>query len=135
MAHIGHPLVADALYASGYATKSRRLPDNLRSIVDRVRPAIEPLTMTELARDPVALRRQCVRANVRAGANHLRHGSPVLERIFNLPGMASHFIEAALQRDYPLAMGMVVVYTIILLVMNALVDASYSLIDPRIKVE
>jgi 23S rRNA pseudouridine1911/1915/1917 synthase len=34
MAHIGHPLVADPLYASGYATKSRRLPDNLRSIVD-----------------------------------------------------------------------------------------------------
>ncbi len=54
---------------------------NLRSIVDRVRPAIEPLVSTDLARDPVALRRQCVRANVRAGANHLRHGSPVLERL------------------------------------------------------
>lgn len=34
MAHIGHPLVADPLYASGYATKSRRLPDNLRTVVD-----------------------------------------------------------------------------------------------------
>jgi 23S rRNA pseudouridine1911/1915/1917 synthase len=34
MAHIGHPLVADPLYATGYATKSRRLPENLRSIVD-----------------------------------------------------------------------------------------------------
>jgi carbonic anhydrase len=54
---------------------------NLRSIVDRVRPAIEPLTTTELVKDPVGLRRQCVRANVRAGANHLRHGSPVLERM------------------------------------------------------
>ena len=54
---------------------------SLRSIVDRVRPAIEPLTTTDLARDPVALRRQCVRANVRAGANHLRHGSPGLERM------------------------------------------------------
>jgi carbonic anhydrase len=54
---------------------------NLRSIVDRVRPAIEPLTQTDLARDPAALRRQCVRANVRAGANHLRHGSPALERL------------------------------------------------------
>jgi carbonic anhydrase len=54
---------------------------NLRSIVDRVRPAIEPLTHTELARDPAALRRQCVRANVRASANHLRHGSPALEQL------------------------------------------------------
>lgn len=62
-------------------------------------------------------------------------GSPVLERIFNLPGMASHFIEAALQRDYPLTMGMVLVYTTILLTMNALVDFSYALIDPRVKVE
>jgi carbonic anhydrase len=53
----------------------------LRSIVDRVRPAIEPLTQTELARDPKALRRQCVRANVSAGANHLRHGSPALETL------------------------------------------------------
>lgn len=53
----------------------------LRSIVDRVRPAIEPLTHTELARDPEELRHQCVRANVRSGANHLRHGSPALERM------------------------------------------------------
>ncbi len=34
MAHIGHPLVADSVYASGYATKSRRLPHELRAIVD-----------------------------------------------------------------------------------------------------
>jgi 23S rRNA pseudouridine1911/1915/1917 synthase len=34
MAHIGHPLVADPLYAPGFATKSRRLPDDLRAIVD-----------------------------------------------------------------------------------------------------
>lgn len=54
---------------------------NLRSIVERVRPAIEPLTQTELAKDPAALRHQCVRANVRASANHLRHGSPALERL------------------------------------------------------
>jgi carbonic anhydrase len=53
----------------------------LRSIVDRVRPAIEPLTLTELARDPVALRRACMRANVRAAANHLRSGSPAIEKL------------------------------------------------------
>lgn len=53
----------------------------LRSIVDRVRPAIEPLTTTELSRNPVELRRHCVRANVRAAADHLRHGSPALEQL------------------------------------------------------
>jgi oligopeptide transport system permease protein len=62
-------------------------------------------------------------------------GSLVLERIFFLPGLGSHFIEAALQRDYTLAMGMVLVYTLLLFVMNMLVDLSYSLIDPRVAVE
>jgi oligopeptide transport system permease protein len=62
-------------------------------------------------------------------------GSLVLERIFALPGMGSHFIEAATQRDYTLAMGMVLVYTFLLFVMNTLVDLSYALIDPRVKIK
>lgn len=62
-------------------------------------------------------------------------GSLVLERIFVLPGMGSHFVEAALQRDYTLAMGMVLVYTFLLFMMNTLVDISYAVIDPRVKIE
>ena len=45
-------------------------------------------------------------------------GSLVLERIFALPGMGSHFIEAALQRDYTLCMGMVLVYTVLTVVLT-----------------
>ena len=62
-------------------------------------------------------------------------GSLVLERIFALPGMGSHFIEAALTRDYTLCMGMVLIYTVLLFVMNTLVDLSYSIIDPRVDLE
>ena len=62
-------------------------------------------------------------------------GSLVLEQLFALPGMGSHFVEAALQRDYPLALGMVMIYTCLLLFMNTLVDLSYALIDPRVKLE
>jgi oligopeptide transport system permease protein len=62
-------------------------------------------------------------------------GSLVLERIFNVPGMGSHFIEAAQQRDYTLVMGIVLVTTILVYVMNMLVDLSYAVIDPRVKVE
>ncbi|MCH2569773.1 MAG: ABC transporter permease [Planctomycetes bacterium] len=62
-------------------------------------------------------------------------GSLVLEKIFALPGMGSHFVEAALQRDYPMAMGMVMVYTGLLFVMNTLVDISYGIIDPRVDME
>ncbi len=62
-------------------------------------------------------------------------GSLVLERIFALPGMGSHFIDAATQRDYTLAMGMVLVYTTLLYTMNLLVDLSYAVIDPRVKLD
>lgn len=62
-------------------------------------------------------------------------GSLVLEKIFALPGIGSHFIYAATQRDYTLAMGMVLTYTVLLFVMNSLVDLSYAIIDPRVKLQ
>jgi carbonic anhydrase len=55
--------------------------ENLRSIVDRVRPSVAPLLETELRQNPDALMHQAVRANIRASANHLRHGSEVLEHL------------------------------------------------------
>ena len=54
---------------------------NLRSIVDRVRPSVEPLLATELRNDHKALMHEAVRANIRTSANHLRHGSEVLESL------------------------------------------------------
>jgi carbonic anhydrase len=54
---------------------------NLRSIVDRIRPSVEGLLMTESGHRPESLVRQAVRANIRASANHLRHGSEVLEQL------------------------------------------------------
>lgn len=62
-------------------------------------------------------------------------GSLVLEQIFALPGMGSHFVEAALQRDFTLATGMVLTYTVLLFAMNTLVDVSYAVIDPRVKLQ
>jgi carbonic anhydrase len=54
---------------------------NIRSIVDRVRPSVEPLLETDLRDDHEALVRQAVRANVRASCNQLRHGSELLEKL------------------------------------------------------
>ncbi|TNE83143.1 MAG: carbonic anhydrase [Gammaproteobacteria bacterium] len=54
---------------------------NLRSIVDRVRPSVEPLLETELVNDPALLAAKAVRANIRASVGHLRHGSEVLEKL------------------------------------------------------
>lgn len=60
---------------------------NLRSIVDRVRPSVETLLATDLRHDPDALVRYAVRANVRASANQLRHGSEVLEQLIQSDGL------------------------------------------------
>lgn len=54
---------------------------NLRSIVDRIRPAVAGLLETDFGRDRDALSRQAVRANVRVSASALRHGSPILEEL------------------------------------------------------
>jgi carbonic anhydrase len=58
---------------------------NLRSIVDRVRPSVEGLLAAD--HDPDTLVREAVRANVRASANHLRHGSEILERLIQTEGL------------------------------------------------
>jgi carbonic anhydrase len=60
---------------------------NLRSIVDRVRPSVEPLLASGLANQPEALVQAAVRANIRASANHLRHGSEVLEQLILKDGL------------------------------------------------
>jgi len=60
---------------------------NLRSIVERVRPSVEPLLESPLAKDENALIHQAVRANVRASANHLRHGSAILESLIANEGL------------------------------------------------
>jgi carbonic anhydrase len=60
---------------------------NLRSIVERVRPSVEPLLESPLAQDENALIHQAVRANVRASANHLRHGSAILESLIANEGL------------------------------------------------
>jgi oligopeptide transport system permease protein len=62
-------------------------------------------------------------------------GSLVIEQIFAIPGLGSHFIEAALQRDYTLALGCVLVYTLILSAMNLIVDLSYTVLDPRVELD
>lgn len=60
---------------------------NLRSIVDRIRPSVEGLFATELAKDDRAIAAAAVRANVRASSNHLRHGSPLLEKLIQDDGL------------------------------------------------
>ncbi len=60
-------------------------------------------------------------------------GTVVVERIFALPGLGNYFIQASLNRDEPLIIGIVAFISISLLLMNLLVDIAYAYLDPRIR--
>ena len=62
-------------------------------------------------------------------------GSLVIEKIFAIPGTGTHFIKSALNRDYTLALGVTILYTVFVYGLNLLVDISYTLLDPRVKLD
>jgi oligopeptide transport system permease protein len=62
-------------------------------------------------------------------------GSVVVETIFALPGVGRYFVEGALNRDYTLVMGTVVMVAVFIMFFNLLVDILYALIDPRVRYE
>jgi oligopeptide transport system permease protein len=59
-------------------------------------------------------------------------GSVVVEEIFNLPGVGTHFVRSALNRDYNLVLGTIILYSSILVFLNLVVDILYTFLDPRV---
>lgn len=59
-------------------------------------------------------------------------GSVVVEQVFRIPGLGKFFVQSSFNRDYTLIVGVVIVYSVILVIMNFFVDIIYSLLDPRI---
>ncbi len=59
-------------------------------------------------------------------------GSFAVEKVFGVPGLGQHFVNAALNRDAGLILGCVLVFAALLIVLNMLIDALYAWIDPRI---
>lgn len=62
-------------------------------------------------------------------------GSFVVEYIYAIPGMGRFFITAVQNRDYDLVMGTTLVFAVLLVIANAIVDISYQILDPRIRIE
>lgn len=60
-------------------------------------------------------------------------GSVVVEKIFALPGLGEHFVNGAFNRDYSLVLGVIVLYSAILVTLNLLVDVAYTFLDPRVR--
>lgn len=62
-------------------------------------------------------------------------GTLVVEKIFNIPGMGRYFVESVFQRDFPLALGVIIVYSLFLLFLNLLADILLTVVDPRIQLQ
>lgn len=62
-------------------------------------------------------------------------GSIVVEQIFNIPGIGRYFVSSALNRDYTMVMGTVIIVATLVLIFNLIVDLLYSVLDPRVRYE
>jgi oligopeptide transport system permease protein len=62
-------------------------------------------------------------------------GSLVIERVFQLPGIGRNFVEAALNRDYTVVMGVVIIYAALIILLNLLADLLYGVLNPKVKYE
>jgi peptide/nickel transport system permease protein len=66
-------------------------------------------------------------------AGYLLGGAVISETIFTIPGMGSLMVEALLSRDYPVVQAALLVYAVLFVVLNLLVDVSYGIFDPRVR--
>jgi ABC-type dipeptide/oligopeptide/nickel transport system permease component len=60
-------------------------------------------------------------------------GTFVVESIFGINGMGRHFVTSVGNRDYPILVGVTLLYSLILIVANLIVDITYAVLDPRIR--
>jgi oligopeptide transport system permease protein len=63
----------------------------------------------------------------------LMTGSLVIERIYGLPGIGRYFVEGAINRDYTVVMGVIIVYAVLILVLNLIADLAYGWLDPKVR--
>jgi oligopeptide transport system permease protein len=96
--------------------RARGLPEAAVVLRHALRPALTPLV-----------------SYLGPAAAGLLTGSLVVEKIFNLPGLGKFFVISALQRDYTVVMGMIVVYAVLVLLLNLLGDLMLAVVDPRVR--
>jgi len=133
VAHLVLPVIALALPSAGAIAKlaragladvlgqdhvlmarARGLPLHRILIVHALRPALVP-----------------VASYLGPAAAGLLTGAVVIETVFALPGLGRYFVQGALNRDYPLVLGVVLIYAALIILFNLLADLAYGWLDPR----
>ncbi|MGP1353556.1 MAG: ABC transporter permease [Parasphingopyxis sp.] len=62
-------------------------------------------------------------------------GAVIIETVFALPGLGRYFVQGALNRDYPLVLGVVTLYAGLIILFNLVADLIYGWLDPRMRAE
>ncbi|MFM9853705.1 MAG: ABC transporter permease [Sphingomonadaceae bacterium] len=129
------PVIALALPVAGAIAKLTRAGLAAALAEDHVRTArARGLTpMTVLFRHALRPALVPVASYVGPAAAALLTGAVVIETIFAIPGLGRYFVQGALNRDYPLVLGVVVIYAALIILFNLLADLAYGWLDPRVR--
>ncbi len=129
------PVIALALPVSGAIAKLTRAGLAGALAEDHVRTArargLKPLTI--LFRHALRPALVPVASYVAPAAAGLLTGAVVIETIFALPGLGRYFVQGALNRDYPLVLGVVTLYAGLIILFNLIADLVYGWLDPRVR--
>jgi oligopeptide transport system permease protein len=133
--HLVLPVIALALPVAGAIAKLSRAGLAETMGQDHIRTA----RARGLAPGPVLIRHALrpalvpVASYLGPAAASLLTGAVVIETVFALPGLGRYFVQGALNRDYPLVLGVVTLYAALIILFNLLADLIYGWLDPRIR--
>lgn len=133
--HMILPVIALALPAAGAIAKLARAglaevlgQDHIR--MARARGLSVPRVLIVHALRPALVP---VASYLGPAAAGLLTGAVVIETVFALPGLGRYFVQGALNRDYPLVLGVVTLYAALIILFNLLADLAYGWLDPRVR--
>jgi oligopeptide transport system permease protein len=129
------PVFALSLYQLGFIARLTR-----GSMIEVLRTNFVRTARAKGLPERVAITRHALKAAMLPVVSYLGPavintitGSVIIEQIFGIPGIGRYFVQAALNRDYTLVMGVTVFYGVLIILANLAVDLIYGLLDPRIR--
>jgi oligopeptide transport system permease protein len=129
------PVFALSLYQVGFIARLTR-----GSMIEVLRTNYVRTARAKGLPERVAITRHALKAGMLPVVSYLGPaiintitGSVIIEQIFGIPGIGRYFVQAALNRDYTLVMGVTVFYGVLIILANLAVDLIYGVLDPRIR--
>jgi peptide/nickel transport system permease protein len=126
------------LAVPGAAVIAKQTRDSMRQVLER--PFVETLRSYGIPKSSIILKHALRSASVPVvtviGLVFVASlsGTVVVESVFAMPGLGGLAVEATMQHDFPLILGVAMYFTIAVIAVNLLLDVIYGLVDPRVRV-